>query len=103
MGYSVLITESAHDDLDKIYTYIATELCNPTAATDLADKVESCLQQLVNYPYSFEVAANRQLAKQGYRRIAINSYILLYLVDERDNRVIVARMFYGRQKYEDLI
>lgn len=103
MEYKVILSESAYEDLDKIYSYITETLCTPQAAADLADEGEAKLRQLINHPYSFEASANIGLIKQGYRRIVAQDYIILYLVDERNKQVIIARIFYGRQKYDDLI
>ncbi len=38
--YRIKITPKANDDLDEIYSYIAGELHNVTAAENLMDKIE---------------------------------------------------------------
>ncbi len=38
--YRIIITPKANDDLEEIYSYIAKELVNETAAENLMDKIE---------------------------------------------------------------
>jgi len=40
--YKLVITELAHQDLDKIVSYIAVDLVNPIAAGDFLDEVDKC-------------------------------------------------------------
>jgi plasmid stabilization system protein ParE len=40
--YKLIVTELAHQDLDKIVSYIAVELVNPIAATNFLDEVDKC-------------------------------------------------------------
>lgn len=46
MGYRIIETELALQDLDNILAYIAVSLSNPTAAADFADAVEDCYSVL---------------------------------------------------------
>ena len=47
MGYSVKVTEHAHDDLDQIVSYIVGELGNPSAALSLLAAVEGVYEKLM--------------------------------------------------------
>jgi plasmid stabilization system protein ParE len=38
--YKLIVSELAHQDLDKIVSYIAVKLANPTAASDFLDEVD---------------------------------------------------------------
>lgn len=40
--YKLIVSELAHQDLDKIASYIAEQLSNPRAALDFLDDVEAC-------------------------------------------------------------
>ena len=46
MGYSVRVTEHAHDDLAQIISYIVDELSNPPAALTLLSAVEHVYEKL---------------------------------------------------------
>ncbi len=40
--YKLNISESAHQDLDKIVSYIVVQLANPSAAGNFLDEVDKC-------------------------------------------------------------
>lgn len=47
--------------------------------------------------------ADEFLKSKGYRKLIIDNYIVFYLVDEGNKQVIIMRVLYGKQKYEDLL
>lgn len=101
--YKLIISQLADDDLDKIIYYIAVELANPVAATNLAEKVHKCYYNLKSTPYMYEQCCDPRLRKENYRRAAINNYILIYKVAEDQKTVNIHRIFYGGQDYINLI
>lgn len=42
MGYKIVMTTLATQDLDSIVAYIACSLANPSAAAAFVDEVENC-------------------------------------------------------------
>lgn len=100
MAYSIVVTESAERDLDAILEYITHELCNADAAVSFANAVEEKYTVLEENPYAYEASRNELLKRRGYHRIVIDNYVLMYLVDEGERAVKIARVFYGRQDYE---
>ncbi len=102
-SYSVKITPKASDDLDGIYRYIANELVNEDAAENLMDKIESGVMRLREFPLSCSLVADEILRDKGYRRLIIDNYVVFYLVDEAEQRVVIMRVLYGRQKYQDIL
>lgn len=103
MAYRVTETESAEKDIDEILGYIAVKLGNLSAAAAFADEIEQRYEKLSDNPYMYEHARDSRLKAQGYRRIPIKNYVMLYLVDDDKREVIVARVFYGKQEYTKLI
>ena len=101
--YNYKITPAAADDLDAIDTYISKKLHNPVAALDLMDEFERQFCSLCDFPYRCELSRNPILAEKGYRRLAVNNYVALYLVNEAEQLVIIARVFYGAMKYEEYV
>ena len=101
--YKLIVTEHAHQDLDKIVSYIAVELVNPIAATNFLDKVDKCYGFLKSNPWMYEKCQNKHLQKEGYRRAPINNYLLVYKIDEEFKTVSILRFFYGAQDYINLI
>ena len=103
MAYRVVETESAGEDIDAILGYIIKEFDNLSAASDFADEIDDKYEKLEANPYMYEESRDARLRKQGYRRIPIKNYVMLYLVDEARKEVNIARVFYGKQDYANLI
>ena len=103
MAYRVRITESADRDLEEIIAYIAIKLANPKAATDFVTALEERYTTLEDHPLMYELSQNDRLSEQGYHRFVVGSYIVLYLVDEEQQVVNIARVIYGRRNYEKII
>ncbi len=101
--YRIKITPKANDDLDEIYSYIAGELHNVTAAENLMDKIEENIMRLSEFPFSCSFVEDDILKSKGYRKLIIESYIAFYVVDETEKQVVVMRVLYGKQKYQDII
>jgi len=101
--YRVVISESAHEDLDNIIKYIAVQLANPIAATNFLNEVEKCYVHLKSNPFMYERCYDIRLGKEGYRKATIKNYVLVYKIDEAAKTVIIYRFFYGAQDYVKLI
>jgi plasmid stabilization system protein ParE len=61
--YKLSISELAHQDLDKIVSYIAIELSNPTAASKFLDEVVKCYNNLKANPLMYERCQDKRLKK----------------------------------------
>ncbi len=103
MGYKLTVSPAARDDLDGIFEYIAKKLYAPSAAQNLIGKLEKAFLSLRDAPYRCELSRNALLADKGYRKLVVNHYIALYLVDDTAKRIIVARVFYGAMDYGKFI
>ena len=103
MAYALLITSAAHQDLDNALHYITETLANPTAASALLNEIESCYNQICQFPFSYETCRDINLQHKGYRKAPIGNYILVYRPDETLQKVYVLRFFYGRSDYEKIL
>ncbi|KLU63645.1 plasmid stabilization system protein [Desulfosporosinus acididurans] len=101
--YRLVVTELANEDLDNIISYIAIQLDNPMAAATFLDDVERCYGFLNSKPFMYERCHDVRLEADGYRKVTINNYVLVYKVDEMKKIVIIYRFFYGAQNYILLI
>lgn len=101
--YTLKITPAAANDLDKIYSYISNELYNETAAENLMDKIEESFMRLKEFPFSCNFVSDDFLKNKGYRKLIVDNYIGFYIVDEEKQQVIIMRVLYGKQKYQDII
>lgn len=101
--YKLVVTELAHQDLDNIVSYIAIELANSIATSDLLDEVDKCYSFLKTNPWMYEKCQNKRLEKAGYRKAPIKNYLLIYKIDADSKTVSILRFFYGAQDYINLI
>lgn len=97
--YNLKITPSAENDLDDIYNYICNSLLAPISAQSLMDKIENGVKALCDFPYKYELSKDDLLREKGYHKLVINNYIALYLIDEAEKNIIIARVFYGAMDY----
>ena len=97
MGYKVVETEQAVQDLDGILGYIANSLANPSAAAAFADEVEKCYTNLEGMPLMYEQCRDSRLRVLGYRKAVIKNYILIYRVGEKFSQGINPGSFHFLQ------
>lgn len=103
MTYKLIVTDTAHSDLDDALDYIANRLANPTAAADMLTQVEECYQHLCMHPFMYEACHDPRLRWLGYHRAVIGNYILVFRPDEAARAVYILRYFYGARDYEKLL
>lgn len=101
--YKLFVTAAAEADLDAIYAYISEDLHAESAAWSLMERIENEITALCKAPFRCEQSRNESLGQKGYRRLVVKNYVVLYLVDELESAVIIARVFYGAMDYERYI
>lgn len=101
--FRIKITTKAYDDLDEIYSYIAGELYNEDAAENLMNKIESSIMRLRDFPFSCSFVEDNVLRSKGYRKLIVENYIAFYIINETMKHVVIMRVLYGGQKYQDFI
>ena len=103
MDYKLVVTDAAHEDLDRTFSYLSHRLSNPTAAANLLKQVHSCYQQLKSFPFLYEQCQDVRLKLMGYRKVTVGNYILVYRPDEQTQTVYILRLFHGSRDYEKLL
>ena len=102
-SYQLKFTQIANDDLDGIYRYISEHLVAPQAANDLMDNIEASIMKLKDFPYSGSLVRDDILKSRGYRKLIVKNYLIFHLIDEAEKQVVIMRVLYGAQKYENLL
>ena len=97
--YKVIITPTALREMYRIYDYILSDLYADTAAEELMDLVEEKVQNLKYAPRIYAETGKIDELRRRYRRIVVKNYIILYTIDEHNNVVYVAHMYYGSKNY----
>ena len=102
-SYQLKFTPIANDDLDRIYRYISGHLVALKAAADLMDDIETSIMRLKDFPYSGNPVTDDILSSRGYRKLIVKNYVVFYLIDKAEKQVVIMRVFYGAQRYENLL
>ena len=103
MAYKLIVSNEAHKDIDDIVHYIAVELVNPAAAAEFLNDVEKSYHAVVNNPRMYSLCNDARLSRDGYRKIVIKNYLILYRIDDEAKFVVIVRIIYGGRNYSELI
>jgi len=101
--YQLEFLPIARQDMTEIARYISQELCNPTAAENLAVEMINAAERLMEFPYINAIHQTIKPLKKEYRKLIVKSYIMFYWVDEKEKQVTIARVLYSRRDYEKLL
>jgi toxin ParE1/3/4 len=101
--YKIEITRTAKNDLAGISNYIAKELMEPKIAEKLVDKIGSEVFTLEKMPLRGPLVLDERLKQLGIRRIFIENYIVLYIVNAEKKTVQVLRILYNKRNWEALL
>ena len=103
MGYKLIISRDAHDDINEISGYIVGELKSPQAAARFLDDVEASYRRIVDNPHIYSLCNDNRLLRMGYRKIVIKNYLILYRIDETGKTVYIVRVVYGGRNYAEML
>ena len=87
----------ARRDLDDIWDYIVTDLCNASAAERVVNDILNVVEQLENFSEMGALLASIANVDSDYRFIVSGNYLIFYRVSGMD--VYVDRILYGRRDY----
>lgn len=87
----------ARRDLDDIWDYIVTDLCNASAAERVVSDILDVVEQLENFSEMGALLASIANVDSDYRFIVSGNYLIFYRVSGMD--VYVDRILYGRRDY----
>ena len=101
MGYKVVVTSDAENDLDQFIQYLLFKKKNFQAAQSVLNDFEATKKSLVQVAESLKLCENPRLQMFGYRRINFLShrYFMLYRIEE--DIVFIDNIFHELQDYEN--
>ena len=84
MGYKVVVTSDAENDLDQFIQYLLFKKKNFQAAQNVLNDFEATKKSLAQVAESLKLCENPRLQMLGYRRINFLShrYFMLYRIEE---------------------
>jgi len=80
-----------------IFNYIALQLKAPAAAERMAAAFRKAIAGLSKMPERHPPVAN------GYRKIIVKNYIVLYKVDNKNKAVSIMRVLHSKQNRLDIL
>lgn len=101
MGYRVVVTKDAEDDLDRFIKYLIWEKESMQAAQNVLNDYDATIESLKHVAGSLKLCDNPRLRQLEYRRINFlnHRYFMLYRIV--DNVVFVDNIFHELQDYEN--
>lgn len=99
--YEVIYLPAAKRDLNEIISYIQIEA--PEAALNFLDRLDENISQLKNFPYKGKKPDDENLNSKGYQILVIGSYLVFYVVFEKEKIVEIRRIIHGKRKYKFLL
>ena len=94
---NVHYSPEALQDLNEIWNYILSELCNQDAAENVVNKIMDTIDKLATFPEMGALLSNVANIESDYRFVISGSYMAFYRLLGID--VYVDRVLYGRRDY----
>ena len=101
--FTYVLTETAEADVDEAFDYIANELVNPDAASAFADELEEKLEEVCNTPKAGRPVHNPYLKRDDVRRLLVKSFVVYYLVNEKEEKIVILRVVYNRRDQDKIL
>ena len=96
--YRVQITDSALQDMEMIYIYIAEQLLAPDYAMGQYDRIAEAIESLQIFPERVRLMDSAPERSLGLRRMTVDIYSVFYSVS--DGIVKVVRVLYSASDIE---
>jgi toxin ParE1/3/4 len=102
MGWTIHYSAQAKSDLWAIHGYIAAVLQEPQIADKLTARILDAVDALASSPFRRRFDPE-PWQSQGFRRVNVGNYAVLFIPDEDANIVKIVRIVYGRMNLEQVL
>ena len=99
----VIYSPEAVDDIKSIYRYIAYDIKSVRNAEAQINRIRSKISKLDLFPKKFVQVEWEPWASMGLHQMPVDNYLVYYLIKEREQLVIIVRIFYNGQNIELII
>ena len=97
--FKIIYTQEFKEELKEIYKYISNVLKEKQIANRLIIKILNKISDLKIFPRLYMKIEKMDRLHNEYHRLVVNNYIVLYTVDELNQRVIISHIYYKRKNY----
>lgn len=101
--YQVQITRTAKQDLRDVVSYVGTQLQEHRTAQKLYRMIRENMLNLDYMPERYPLWEDEPWHSYGVRKLLVNNYVVLYLVDHEIERVRVVRVIYAGRDISKLL
>lgn len=101
--YKIIYLPEAKNDMLKVSRYIANNLKSPQAARNLLKKIDSSIELLKNFPYSYPLFYLKKPLSKEFRILPVKNFAIMYIVDESDKVVEIQAIIYSKRDLEAVI
>ena len=101
--YHVCYSDESINDLRNIFIYIASNLQSPDYAKAQIDRIRSAVKKLQHFPKKNPTVSFEPWTSLEMRRLNVDNYAVLYLVDDDHDRVEIIRIPYGAMDFESVL
>lgn len=102
-NFTVSYSQNALDDLREIYSYIANELLVPETAAGQVGRIRKEVRSLDFMPARYRLVEWEPWHSMEMHQLPVDTFIVYYLIDDKEGTVTVARVFYGGRDIKGII
>ena len=103
MSYEIHLAQTAKDDLQEIFSYIAFQIPETNSLQNAEQQIQRLLKQiqtLNEFPNRYPVCSNERLHKRKVHLMPVDNYLVHYQVNQKASTVYVARIVSGRRNMD---
>lgn len=100
--YSICFLRDALEDMTEIISSFVM-LGSKQGARRIHKKINKAAEQIRIFPYSGIAVPDKKLAKNGFRMIVVENYLIFYKVFEDEAEVVIYRILNGKMNYPALM
>ncbi|MBQ8148277.1 MAG: type II toxin-antitoxin system RelE/ParE family toxin [Lachnospiraceae bacterium] len=101
MAKEIRYSAYARKDLDKIWDYIANDLCNKKAAQDTINGILKAVDELAEFPEMGSKLYIADILSSRYRYVQYKNYMAFYRVNK--DEILVDRILYSKRNYLEVL
>ena len=98
--YKIIISPFAEKQILEIASYIANELHSPIVASNFLNNLRLRIQTLNEFPKRFPLVEMEPWKSKGIRRTLFNCYVVYFVVDDKENKVLILATVYQKRDQE---
>lgn len=101
--WHVRLSDTAAEELNDIYCYVAIGLQAPETAARLFKRITTAIFSLDEMPLRFPRYDKEPWESLDLRKFSVDNFVIFYFTSESTKEVVVAHIFYGGRDTDEII